>query len=186
MKGRPGSRASARERIPPSLVTKNIWNERFADINAYEHYLSRNGVVIRKFFLHISKKEQKRRFLERIDDPGKNWKFSLADLEERGYWDHYQKAYEEAISATSTDYAPWFIIPADDKWFARLAIASVIHHHFDQLDLTYPTVTGAQRAELQRAKKQLLGEKKKVFHAKGAKKGRKGLAVPQKGKGAQK
>jgi len=147
-------------------IDRDFWTGRFKQIRRFEKNLTDNGMLILKFFLHLSKKEQKRRFLERIDDPGKNWKFSLADLEERGYWDDYQKAYEEAISATSTDYAPWFIIPSDDKWFARLAIASVIHHHFDQLDLTYPKVTGAQRAELQRAKKQLLGEKKNAVHAK--------------------
>ena len=102
--------------------------------------------------------------MERINDPRKNWKFSMADLKERGFWDLYQKSYMEAIGATSTDYAPWFIIPADDKWFARLAIASVIHHHFDQLYLSYPKVTEAQKAELQRAKQELLGEKKNAFH----------------------
>src|SRR5260221_6084386 len=161
---------SLKEHIPGidsvKKIDRNFWARRFKQIRRFEKNLTDNGMLILKFFLHLSKKEQKRRFLERIDDPGKNWKFSLADLEEPGYLDDYQKAYEEAISATSTDYAPWFIIPADDKWFARLAIAAVIHHHFAQLDLTYPKVTAPQRAELQRAKKQLLGEKKNAVHAK--------------------
>ena len=117
-----------------------------------------NGTIILKFFLHVSKKEQKKRFLDRIDDPSKNWKFSLADLKERGYWDQYQKAYQEAISATNTENAPWFIIPADDKWYARLAIASVITHCFEQLEIDYPTVSEKQKEELQKAKAQLLGE----------------------------
>jgi hypothetical protein len=113
-----------------------------------------------KFFLNVSKAEQKERFLERINDPSKNWKFSGADLKERGYWDDYQKAYEDAITATSTKYAPWYIIPADNKWFARLAIASIIYRAFDKLDLHYPTVTEAQKVELQKAKAQLLAEDK--------------------------
>jgi len=140
-------------------IDDDFWARRFKQIRRFEKNLTDNGMLILKFFLHVSKMEQKKRFLERIDDPAKNWKFSLADLAERGFWDHYQKAYEEAISATSTDNAPWFIVPADDKWFARLAIASVIHHHFDQLNLSYPNVSQAQKVELQRAKQQLLGEK---------------------------
>ncbi len=166
------------EHIPGIDSIKKIknafWANRFKQIRRFEKNLTGNGMLILKFFLHLSKKEQKRRFLERIDDPGKNWKFSLADLKERGYWDHYQKAYEEAIGATSSDDAPWFIIPADNKWFARLAIAYVIHHYFDQLDLTYPKATTAQKAELQRAKQQLLGENGNAFRAKSAKKRRKG------------
>ena len=140
-------------------VDKDFWKARFKQIRRFEKNLTDNGMVIMKFFLHLSKKEQKRRFMERIDDPSKNWKFSLADLKERAYWDQYQLAYEEAISGTATDYAPWFIIPADDKWYARLAIASVIHHYFDRLDLSYPTVSAAQKAELQTAKLQLMAEK---------------------------
>jgi len=120
--------------------------------------LADNGMVIMKFFLNVSKKEQKKRFLERIEDPGKNWKFSLSDLKERVYWDDYQKAYEEAMTATSTEHAPWFVIPADDKWFARLAIASIITKHFDKLELSYPIVSQAQKLELQKAKVQLLDE----------------------------
>ena len=152
-----------KEQIPGIDSLKKIkhdfWTRRFKQIRRFEKNLTDNGMLILKFFLHVSKKEQKRRFLERINDPTKNWKFSLADLKERGFWDLYQKAYMEAIGATSTDYAPWFIIPADDKWFARLAIASVIHHHFDRLYLSYPKVSDAQKAELQRAKQQLLSEK---------------------------
>lgn len=116
-------------------------------------------MLILKFFLHISKKEQKKRFLERIDDPAKNWKFSLSDLKERAFWDQYQKAYEQAIFETSKDYAPWFIVPSDDKWYARLAIASVIDYHFSKLDLSYPTVSKSQKAKLQQAKRALLAEK---------------------------
>jgi polyphosphate kinase 2 (PPK2 family) len=116
-------------------------------------------MVILKFFLHLSKKEQRKRFISRIDDASKNWKFSSADLKERGFWDEYQTAYEAAISATSKEHAPWFIIPADDKWFARLAIATVISKYFEQLDLRYPTLNDAQQAELQKAKVQLMNEK---------------------------
>src|SRR6185436_10314178 len=108
------------------------------------------------FFLHVSKEEQKKRFLERIDDPSKNWKFSLADLKERGFWDDYQRVYGEAISKTSKEYAPWYIIPADDKGYARLAIATVIHKEFSKLSLSYPVVNDAQKAELQKARLQLV------------------------------
>jgi polyphosphate kinase 2 (PPK2 family) len=116
-------------------------------------------MLILKFFLHVSKKEQRKRFISRIDDPSKNWKFSTADLKEREFWNAYQKAYEDAISATSKEYAPWFVIPADDKWFARLAIATVISEYFEQLDLSYPSLNDAQQAELQKAKRQLMNEK---------------------------
>jgi PPK2 family polyphosphate:nucleotide phosphotransferase len=142
-------------------IDNPFWKDRFKQIRRFEKNLASNGMLILKFFLHVSKKEQKKRFLERIEDPSKNWKFSLADLKERAFWNQYQKAYEEAISRTSTDYAPWFIIPADDKWYARLAIASVIHHHFDRLDLSYPTVSEAQKAQLQKAKLQLMDEAEK-------------------------
>jgi PPK2 family polyphosphate:nucleotide phosphotransferase len=139
-------------------VDKKFWESRFKQIRRFEKTLADNGTIILKFFLNVSKKEQKKRFLERIDDPSKNWKFSLSDLKERGFWDDYQKAYEDAISATSTETAPWFIIPADDKWFSRLAIATVIHEQFKKLDLSYPKVSPAQREELQKAKDRLLGE----------------------------
>lgn len=148
-------------------IDKAFWEGRHKQIRRFEKNLTDNGMIIMKFFLNVSKKEQKKRFLERIDDKSKNWKFSLGDLKERGHWDNYQKAYEEAISATSTDSAPWFIIPADDKWYARLAIASVIYRQFEKLKFSYPVVSEAQREELQRAKAQLMAEgdggaKKKV------------------------
>lgn len=140
-------------------VNEKFWRSRFKQIRRFEKNRADNGMLILKFFLNVSKKEQKRRFLERIDDPSKNWKFSLSDLKERGFWDEYQKAYEEAITETSTDYAPWFIIPADDKWYARLAIASVIYHYFDKLEMQYPAVNEEQKAELQKARLHLMAEK---------------------------
>lgn len=139
-------------------IDKDFWEARYKQIRRFEKNRAQNGTLILKFFLNVSKDEQKKRFLERIDDPSKNWKFSGADLKERGYWDDYQKAYEDAITATSTKYAPWYIIPADNKWFARLAIASIIYRAFNKLDLHYPTVTEAQKADLQKAKVQLLAE----------------------------
>ena len=151
-------------------IDKNFWKARFKQINRFEKNHTDNGMLILKFFLHVSKKEQKKRFMERIDDPTKNWKFSLSDLKERAFWDQYQTAYGEAISETSTEYAPWFIIPADDKWYARLAIASVIDHHFDRLDLSYPTVNEAQKAELQKAKMHLMAEKSNTNRGEPAKK----------------
>jgi PPK2 family polyphosphate:nucleotide phosphotransferase len=143
------------ERIPPALVTKHLWKERFQDINAHERYLVRNGVVILKFFLHLSKSEQKRRFLARLDEPSKNWKFSADDLKERGYWREYQQAYEEMICATATEHAPWYVIPADHKWFTHLAVAGAIIEALDSLNLTFPEVTSAQRETLESARKML-------------------------------
>ena len=140
-------------------VDDKFWESRYKQIRRFEKNLTDNGMIILKFFLHVSKKEQKKRFLERIEDPSKNWKFSLGDLKERAYWDDYQKAYEEAMSATSTESAPWFVIPADDKWFARLAIAAVIARQFAKLEINYPVVTQAQKEELQKAKLQLMSEK---------------------------
>ena len=139
-------------------IDKNFWKGRFKQIRRFEKNLTDNGMVVMKFFLHVSRKEQKKRFMERIEDPAKNWKFSASDLKERAHWDEYQAAYGEAIGATSTDSAPWFIIPADNKWYARLAIASMIYHQFSKLDLSYPVVSEAQKAELQKAKIQLMGE----------------------------
>ena len=141
-----------RERMPPSLVTKNIWNERFSDINAYEQYLSRNGVVIRKFFLNLSKEEQKRRFLKRLDEPDKNWKFSTADIAERERWPDYMTAYEEMIQHTATPHAPWYVVPADNKWYTRLVVAAAIVHALDDLNLHYPTVDADKRKELKAAR----------------------------------
>jgi PPK2 family polyphosphate:nucleotide phosphotransferase len=141
-------------------IDKKFWESRFKQIRRFEKNLANNGTVILKFFLHLSKKEQKKRFLERIDDPTKNWKFSSADLKERGFWDDYQKAYEEAISSTSEQHAPWYIIPADDKWFARLAIAAVIYRKLESLKLEYPTINEKQKTELQDARVKLTSENK--------------------------
>lgn len=148
----------ASEKIPAPLVTKNIWEDRFQDICSFERYLSRNGLVIRKFFLHLSRKEQKKRFLDRLQQPEKNWKFSGADLRERERWDDYMHAYEEMIANTSTPRAPWFVIPADNKWFTRLAVAAAIVDTLDDLDLSYPKVDAQKRKELQTARKLLLSE----------------------------
>ncbi len=139
-------------------ITPEFWKNRYKQIKRFEKNLYQNGIIILKFFLHLSKKEQKKRFIERIDDPKKNWKFSSADAKERNFWDDYQKAYEEALSNTSTKYAPWFIIPADDKWFSRLTIANLIYREFDSLHLTYPEVSAEQKAELLVVKEQLLNE----------------------------
>lgn len=139
-------------------VNKDFWKDRFKQIRRFEKNLHKNGTIVLKFFLHLSKKEQKKRFLERIDNPGKNWKFSLSDMKERGFWNDYQKAYSEAISETSTKQSPWFVVPADDKRFARLAIASIITEEFEKLKLHYPKVSEKQKAELQKAKAQLLAE----------------------------
>lgn len=151
------------EHLPGVDTVKKIddkfWENRYKQIRRFEKNLTDNGTIILKFFLHVSKKEQKKRFLERIEDPTKNWKFSLSDLKERAFWDDYQKAYEGALSATSTETAPWFVIPADDKWFARLAIAAVITRQFAKLKINYPIVTQAQKEELQKAKLQLMSEK---------------------------
>jgi PPK2 family polyphosphate:nucleotide phosphotransferase len=135
-----------------SDIGAEFWQKRYQQINLMEKTLHENGTVILKFFLHVSKKEQKKRFLERIDDPAKNWKFSINDLKERGYWSDYQKAYEEALSATSAEHAPWFIIPADDKWYARFVIGQVLRKKFGELDLSFPALSEKQRSELLLAK----------------------------------
>jgi PPK2 family polyphosphate:nucleotide phosphotransferase len=147
------------ERLPDGLVTKHIWDQRYEDINAFEEYLTRNGVVIRKFFLHISKEEQKKRFLERLEDPKKNWKFSMADVNERGFWKDYQEAYEEMIQSTATKHAPWFIVPADNKWFTRLIVASAIIQTLDELHLSFPEVDKAKKKELEAVRRSLLAQK---------------------------
>ncbi len=151
----------AAQKLPPKLVTKKIWKERFQDIRNFERYLTRNGVIIRKFFLHVSKEEQKRRFLERIENPEKNWKFSANDAKERAFWDQYMKAYEDTIRNTATKDSPWYVIPADNKWFTRLAIAAAIIAALDSLDLEYPKVDDKKLEELAAAKQTLLGPKKK-------------------------
>jgi PPK2 family polyphosphate:nucleotide phosphotransferase len=140
------------ENLPPSLVTKNIWDERFEDIHCFERHMARNGTVVRKFFLHLSKKEQKRRFLARLDEPGKNWKFSAADIHEREYWDNYQKAYEEMIRNTATKHAPWYVVPADNKWFTHLVVAAAIVETLEELGPSFPKVNAAKRKEIQAAK----------------------------------
>jgi PPK2 family polyphosphate:nucleotide phosphotransferase len=147
------------ERIPDELIGKNIWQDRFEDISNSERYLTRNGVVIRKFFLNISKKEQKQRFMARLDDPEKNWKFSAADLHEREFWDDYMNAYQEMIAATSKKYAPWYVVPADNKWYTRLVVAAAIVDAMEELKLSYPKVSGEQRKQLQAARKELGGKK---------------------------
>jgi PPK2 family polyphosphate:nucleotide phosphotransferase len=145
-----------KQKIPPQLITKNVWEDRFEDIRNVERYLGRNGVVIRKFFLHVSADEQKKRFLERLDNPAKNWKFSANDSRERSFWKDYMKAYEDMICNTATNDAPWFVVPADNKWFTRVVVAAAVIDALDSLDLQYPEVGEAQRKELAVAKKELL------------------------------
>ena len=147
------------QKLPPKLVDKRIWDERLTDIARFEDYLTRQGVVVLKFYLNLSRKEQKKRFMERLDKPDKNWKFSAADVRERRYWDDYMHAFEEAISATASKDAPWFVIPADNKWFSRLVVAAAIVEAVEQLDLEYPKVTHDQRKELAAARAELLAEK---------------------------
>jgi PPK2 family polyphosphate:nucleotide phosphotransferase len=146
------------ERIPSSLLTKNLWEGRFQDICALERYLARNGVVIRKFFLDVSKKEQRKRFLDRLRDPEKNWKFSAADVHEREYWDDYMRAYEEMIAGTATKHAPWFVIPADNKWFTRLVVAAAIVDTLEELALSYPKLDPEKRKQLHTAAAMLEGK----------------------------
>jgi len=147
------------QKLPEELVTENIWEERFKDIRNFEKYLYRNGTVVIKFFLHISKDEQRKRFIERVDDPDKNWKFSAADANERGYWKEYMAAYEEMIKNTSTEKAPWYVVPADSKPYARIVIASAIINALDEMGLEYPKVSKEKIAELHAIKETLLAEK---------------------------
>jgi len=149
-----------KQKLPPSVVTKDIWKERYEDINNFEQYLSRNGYLIRKFFLHVSRKEQKKRFMKRLDEKEKNWKFSSSDAKERGHWDEYMEAYEDMIRATSTRHAPWYVVPADSKWFTRLVVAAAVIDALSSLDLHYPKVDKAQRQELELARALLQGENK--------------------------
>ncbi|HYY28228.1 MAG TPA: polyphosphate kinase 2 family protein [Chthoniobacterales bacterium] len=148
----------AKQKIPRQLMSKNIWEERFEDIRNIERYLTRNGVIIRKFFLHVSAGEQKKRFLERIDNPAKNWKFSSNDSRERAFWKDYMKAYEDMVCNTATDYAPWYVVPADNKWFTRVVVAAVVVDALAELDLRYPEVGEAQRQQLAVAKEELLAD----------------------------
>jgi PPK2 family polyphosphate:nucleotide phosphotransferase len=154
----------AKQKIPPQLVTKDIWKQRFEDIRNFEKYQARNGLLIMKFFLHVSKDEQAKRFLERIDDPAKNWKFNMGDVAERKLWDDYMRYYEETIRETSRPHAPWFVVPADKKWFTRLVVASALVEGLESLNLHYPRVDDATRDELKKARALLaaeLPEKKK-------------------------
>ena len=149
----------AKQRLPEELVAKQIWKERFEDICNFEKYLTRNGVVIRKFFLNVSKEEQKKRFLARLDEPGKNWKFSEADVRERQHWHEYMNAYEDMIRHTSTPEAPWYVIPADHKWFTHLAVSSAIIQTLEKLDLKLPRVDKERRKQLEAARQELLKSK---------------------------
>ncbi len=148
----------ADEKIPPSLTGKKIWEERFEDIRGFERHMARGGTVIRKFFLHLSKKEQKTRFLARLEEPEKNWKFSASDIHERKYWDDYQDAYEDMIRNTSTKHAPWYVVPADNKWFTRLVISAVIVDTLESLHLAYPKVSKEKHRELEEAKRILIAK----------------------------
>ncbi|TMA11933.1 MAG: polyphosphate kinase 2 family protein [Deltaproteobacteria bacterium] len=143
----------AQQKIPDALVGKKIWKERYKDINAFERYLTRNGVAIRKFFLHISPEEQRRRLLARLQEPDKNWKFSLADAQEREYWDDYMEAYEDMIRHTGNKHAPWFVVPADNKWFTRMVVAAAVIDALEDMDLAFPKVDAAKRKELQEVRK---------------------------------
>ncbi len=149
------------ERIPDSLVTKDIWKERFKDMTSFEDYLTRNGVVIRKFFLNLSKKEQKKRFLARLDEPEKNWKFSAADIRERAYWDDYMNAYQDMVVHTASKHAPWYVVPADNKWFTRLVVAATVVDTLEGLNLAYPEVDPQERKELDAARRQLEGKEER-------------------------
>jgi len=146
------------QKLPKKLVTKRIWKERFEDIAAFERYLSRQGCLVLKFFLHVSRKEQKERFLERLDRPEKNWKFSMADAREREHWDEYMEAYEDMIRATAAPHAPWYVVPADKKWFTRLVVAAAIHEALDGLNLAYPKVGPEKKKELVAARAVLAGQ----------------------------
>jgi PPK2 family polyphosphate:nucleotide phosphotransferase len=147
------------QKIPPTLMGKNIWDERFEDIRCFERHMARSGTLIRKFFLHVSKGEQKKRFLARLEEPEKNWKFEAGDVRERKSWDAYQEAYEDMIRNTASEDAPWYVVPADNKWFTRLVISTVIVETLESLKLEYPKVDEAKRKELEAAKKELLGKK---------------------------
>jgi PPK2 family polyphosphate:nucleotide phosphotransferase len=146
------SQILVRQRLPPAVVSRRIWEERFEDINAFERHLRRSGVVIRKFFLHVSKEKQRQRFLERIEQPAKNWKFSEADVSERACWRNYMAAYQDMIRHTATVNAPWYVVPADHKWFTRLVVAAAVAESLEELDLSFPRIGGAKRKELEAAR----------------------------------
>jgi polyphosphate kinase 2 (PPK2 family) len=149
----------AGQKLPQECVSKSIWTERFQDIRCIERYLHRNGTIVRKFFLHVSKEEQQKRFLARLDNPDKNWKYSASDAKERGFWDDYQEAYEEMIRESATEESPWYVVPADNKWFTRVVVAAAVIDTLASLDLHYPKVSEAKRKELAAAKKALLANK---------------------------
>ena len=163
-----------REHIPPHLKDRNIWSRRYDEINCFENYLVNNGIIVLKFFLNVSKDVQKKRFLERVNEPEKNWKFAAADIREREHWDEYIDAYQDMSNATSTPYAPWYVIPADHKWFTRLAVVSVIHSTLDRLGLAYPTVNTEEKAALIAAKEEMERE------------GGSPVSAPERGKGEKK
>ncbi len=146
------------QKLPQSLVTKNIWEERFDDINHFERYLTHNGIAVVKFFLNLSKKEQKRRFMERLDTPDKNWKFSSSDVKERQSWDSYQVAYNDMIRQTASEHAAWYVVPADNKWFTRLVVVAAVVDALKRMDLKYPKVGGEEKAALAEARQQLENE----------------------------
>jgi len=148
----------AGQKVPSELLGERIWKQRYEDINAFERYLARNGTLIRKFFLNVSKEEQRNRFLARLEDPEKNWKFAVGDVKERDHWDEYMEAYEDMIAATSTEHAPWYVIPADRKWFMRMAVADAVVEALEGLKLEYPTVDEEKRKELEEARKLLVKE----------------------------
>jgi len=148
-----------KQRLPPRLVTNQIWKERFEDISSFERYATRNGIAIRKFFLNVSRDEQKKRFLERLDNPDKNWKFSMADARERERWDDYMAAYEDMIRHTASGHAPWYVVPADNKWFTRLVVAAAIIEALDDMNLAYPKVDDEKRKELEAARSMLEGKR---------------------------
>ena len=148
----------ARQKLPAELVTKDIWEERFKDIRAFERYLARNGTLILKFFLHVSKEEQRKRFLERLEEPAKRWKFAMGDVAERKLWDEYMHAYEDMIRNTSRDEAPWYVVPADNKWFTRIVVSAAIVEAMGRLDLQFPKVDGKALAEMEKVRKALQAE----------------------------
>lgn len=146
------------EKLPPELITKHIWEQRYEDINNFEKYLADNGIVVQKFFLNVSEKEQKRRFLARLDDRHKNWKFSTSDINERAFWDDYQNAYENMVQHTASEHAPWYVVPADNKWFTRLVVGAVVADTLVKIDPKYPKLDKAKLADLEKAKELLLGQ----------------------------
>ncbi|MEH6951172.1 polyphosphate kinase 2 family protein [Nitrobacter sp. NHB1] len=156
----------AKQKIPPKLVTKTVWRERFEDISAFEKYLARNGTVVLKFFLNVSKEEQRQRFLDRLEEPAKNWKFSMGDVAERKLWDRYQAAYQDMIQHTASSNAPWHVVPADHKWFARVVIGSIIVNALEQLDLHFPKVDESELSEFKKVRGALESEGKSAGRAK--------------------